>query len=174
MRHLSHTVPKIAGQAFARKYIMLGRLVTQWADIVGPELAAKAQPVGTQYRKDSRTGKPFITLEIACGSADSTLLHYRKDRILQCVNLIFGDDWISDIRFVPTSLRETPNIRNLKRPLQPDEQENLAAMLDPVADAALQERLAALGAAVLQEQARPLAPALTHGARPVRHLGKVQ
>lgn len=170
MRHLSHTVPKIAGQAFARKYIMLGRLVTQWADIVGAELAAKAQPVGTQYRKDGKTSRACITLEIACSSADAAILHYRKDLILARIAQIFGEDWITAIRFVPTALRETQNVRRVRRALQNDEKEQLAQVLRPVSDPDLQERLAALGAAVLQEQARPL----DAGARPVRHLGKVQ
>jgi hypothetical protein len=88
MRHLSQAVPKVASQAFARKYIMLGRLVTHWAEIVGADLAAKAQPVGTRYSK--RDGKPFITLEVACSSAEATILSMRVSLILEKINLGFG------------------------------------------------------------------------------------
>jgi hypothetical protein len=151
MRHLSQAVPKVASQAFARKYIMLGRLVTHWAEIVGADLAAKAQPVGTRYSK--RDGKPFITLEVACASAEATVLSMRVSLMLEKINLMFGENWVSAIRFVPVSANApAPRVRKTLKPLTESEKSYLSGVLETVADAELQARLKSLGQAILQER----------------------
>ena len=132
---------------------MLGRLVTQWADIVGPELAAKTQPVKTRYMKAGKNGKPVISLDIAVTPAEATLLLYRKDLILARINQIFGDDWVSAIRFVPIAANTpAPRPRKTIKPLTPTEKTYLSGVLETVGDADLQASLQALGLAILQDR----------------------
>lgn len=155
LRHLSQTVPRVAGQVFSRKYIMLGRLVTNWSDIVGPELAGKTQPVKIRYYK-SKTGKNASTasLDIAASTADATLLVYRKDLIIERINQIFGDRWITAIRFVPVSANSSPPPRRMsavKKILTSDQKAYLSDVLDPIKDPDLQEKLRNLGQAILQD-----------------------
>ena len=38
LKPLSERIPAIAGQAFSRKFVMLGRILTYWTDIVGADL----------------------------------------------------------------------------------------------------------------------------------------
>lgn len=154
MRHLSHTVPKVAGQAFSRKYIMLGRLITQWADIVGADMAAKTAPVGTHYMKSGKkSDKPLISLDIAATSTDATLLMYRKDLILERINQVFGQEWVTAIRFVPmTSNRRGIPQRRMTKSLTQDEKSYLSGVLDTVADDDLKARLLSLGTAILQDR----------------------
>ena len=72
LRLLSETLPKVADKAFSRKYIMLGRLVTQWDDIVGADLAKRTQPVKIRYYKPkNQKEKPKASLDIACASAEA-------------------------------------------------------------------------------------------------------
>jgi hypothetical protein len=152
MRHLSHTVPKVASQAFARKYIMLGRLVTHWGEIVGPELAAKTSPAGTRYIKKGKDGKPEIALEIAASNADATLLLYRTQAILEKINLIFGDSWIKTIQFVPLSRPPASKPRRTSKPLTSGEKTYLSGTLDTIADDDLKTLLQSLGQAILQDR----------------------
>lgn len=155
LRLLSETIPRVTGKVFARKYIMLGRLVTHWEDIVGKELAGKTQPVKIRYFKRSKeSAKATASLDIATTSADATLLHYQKDLIIERINQIFGDRWITAIRFVPVasnsqSAKIAPKPRKI---LTVDEKETLSSMLENIDDPELKQRLLNLGTAILQDR----------------------
>ena len=133
---------------------MLGRIVTQWADIVGADLENKAHPVKIRYRKIPGEKAPEATLDIASTSADATLLHYRKDLILERINQIFGERIITALRFVPVAanIPAPARPRFLKKPVSPAKQEELAAILDQIDDPELKERLETLGTSILQER----------------------
>ena len=100
LKLISDAVPKVTSKTFSRKYIALGRIVTHWEDIIGKEIADKAQPVKIHYRKaKDKQKKAEATLEVAVTSADAALLHYQKDVILERINQIFGDRWVTDLKF---------------------------------------------------------------------------
>lgn len=150
-RLISEAIPRVAGQAFSKKYIMLGRLVTRWAEVVGEDLADKTQPVKIRYYKKRGQEKPDTSLDIAASTADATLLHYRKDLILERINLIFGDRWIKAIRFVPMAANAPlPKIQK-KKILTEQDSNRIAGMLDGIDDPEMQERLKSLGEAVWRD-----------------------
>lgn len=132
---------------------MLGRLVTHWADIVGKDLADKAQPVKIRYRKVPGSDKAEAGLDIAAATADATLLHYRVGLILERINRIFGEQIVTSIRFVPLAANEkAPGRRRFsRRAISQDDRESLANMLDNIDDPELKERLETLGTSILQE-----------------------
>lgn len=153
MKPVSEAVGRVAGKSFKRKYIALGRILTHWEDIAGAELACKAQPVRLHYRKHKEAKQPTATLDIAASSADATLLHYRKDLILERINQIFGERWITAIRFVadPANIsRSVP--KKPKAPLTEHEKSYLSGMLQNIADFDLRGKLEGLGQAVLMEE----------------------
>ena len=155
MRSLSEVTARITGQSFSRKYIALGRIVNSWLEIVGPELATKAQPVKIRYnRKHKRVTKPEAALDIAVSGADATLLHYQKDLIIERINRIFGERWITDVRFVtmPVSSAGLKKPKKAKTPLTQAEKNSLSQLLDGVQEDSLRERLASLGEAILMEE----------------------
>jgi hypothetical protein len=154
LRRLSDVVPRVTGKVFGRKYIMLGRLVTHWADIVGADLADKAQPVKLRYRKIPGQTAPEVGLDIACSSAEATLLHYRKDLILERINQIFGERLVSSIRFVAVAANQTTTNRvftRKKKTLSPEDRAELSNILDKIDDPALKQRLEALGMSILSD-----------------------
>jgi hypothetical protein len=161
-RLLSEAIPAIAGKAFSRKYIMLGRLVTRWADIIGVELAARTQPVKIRYYKNKKqaakagTGeKPTASLDIACSTADATLLHYQKDLILERINQIFGDKWITAIRFVPQAANLIDVRQGGKKPAKSLTEAEKTGLSEAIAaagpDDELRRRLESLGASILKK-----------------------
>lgn len=156
LRLLSESIPGVTGKVFSRKYIMLGRLVTRWQDIVGPDLACKTQPVKIRYIKSRKKDvKATASLDIGCSSADATLLHYQKDLILERINQIFGDRWITAIRFVPVAANAPDG--GWKRPLPPkplttEQKELLSSVLENVKDPDLMAKLKSLGSAILQDR----------------------
>ena len=152
-RLISEAIPRVAGQVFSRKYIMLGRLVTHWTDIVGAELANKAQPVKINYRKRKGQEKSEASLDIAASTADATLLHYRKDLILERINRIFGDRWITAIRFVPMASNMPPPSRIKKQKfLTEQDKKYIADTVNGVEDPEIAERLKSLGEAMMKDR----------------------
>jgi hypothetical protein len=140
------------GKAFERKYIALGRIVTQWREIIGEEYADRASPAKIHYFKPKNPKeKPKATLDIAASSADCAVLMYRKDLILQRINQLFGDNWVTDIKFqhVEPKVKTKPQKRT--KPLTEDEKNHLSQLLDGVDDPELKDRLTRLGQSILQE-----------------------
>ncbi len=138
---------------FERKYIALGRIVTHWKEIVGEDMALRAQPAKIHYFKAKKDGeKPKATLDIAASSADCSVLIYQKDLLLQKLEAFFGDRWIHDIKFVhvePKTLAKPPK---RTKTLTEDEKKYLSQVLEGIEDNDIKERLAALGQSILQEK----------------------
>ncbi len=150
MRPVSEATAKVTNSVFGRKYIALGRIVSQWSDIVGPDLASKVQPCALKYRNYKvRPKNPEATLEIATSSAYATKLHYQKDLILERINQIFGEKWITAIRFVnvPANVAERPKIKKTSI-LSSDEKKYIAETLDYITDNEVRNRLENFGEAL--------------------------
>jgi hypothetical protein len=153
MRPISEATSRVTGKSFSRKYVSLGRIVTCWHEIVGDQLAGKAQPVKINYRKATKKDAPSATLDIAASSADATLLHYQKDLILERINRIFGERWITAIRFVAHAANTGPlKPKKTSKPLTEGEKNHLSGMLDSCPDADLKARLENLGTAIMTER----------------------
>ena len=152
MRPVAEATARITGKSFSRKYIALGRVVNTWNEIVGPELASKAQPAKIRYSKRPDNGNPTAVLDIATTSADATLLHYQKDLILERINRIFGEGWITGIRFVAIAGNDTRVLpRRTKKTLTETEKTYLSHILEGVEDTEIKAGLAPLGESILME-----------------------
>lgn len=158
MKALSDITAKVTAEKFSRKYISLGRIVNEWPDIIGKDLATKAQPVKIQYRKKkdnaARGEKPEARLDIAVSSADATMLHYRKDLILERINQIFGERWITSIRFVQTAVntQKKPKRLKIKKVLDLGAQEEIKTHLTNITDEELLDRLRSIGQSIYLEE----------------------
>ncbi len=155
LRPLTASVSRLTSETFSKKFVALGRILNNWNDIIGPELAVKAQPVKIHYRKPKEKGEnPEATLEIAASSADATVLHYQKDLILARINQIFGDSWIKSIRFVHIASNSDQNEGGFayKAPLKPEELHRINIALDGIDDEDLRKQLEKLGQSVLRKE----------------------
>jgi hypothetical protein len=150
MRPVSEATARVTGQSFSRKYISLGRIVNCWNEIVGKDLAGKAQPVKINYRKKDRREKPEASLDIAANPSVATLLHYQKDLIIERINQIFGERWITAIRFVAVPANQDRPRHDIKRiPLTGEEKNILSGMLQAVPDPDIRQRLESLGQEIM-------------------------
>ena len=152
LKLLSDAVPRVTGKTFKRKYIALGRIVTHWKEIMGEKMAAYAQPLKIHYRKPRRKGdKPEATLEIAASSSHSSLLIMQKGVLLEKINHIFGEQWITDIKFVHAPANVPEKQKKHSKPLTADEKNSLSLMLEMVDDPEIKKRLENMGSALLQD-----------------------
>ena len=153
LKLVSDIVPKVTDKTFKRKYIALGRVVTHWEDIMGEKMAQVAQPLKLHYRKAKRKGdKPTATLDVAVSSAQASLLIMQKGVLLEKINHVFGEQWITDIKFVhnPISMPEKP--QKTEKILSNEKKDVLSSILDVVEDAEIKARLKTMGRAVLSDQ----------------------
>jgi len=152
MRPLSEATSRVSSKNFSRKYIALGRIVNQWAEVMGNEFADKAQPVKIHYRKGGKNKKPTATLDIATSDSNATILNYQKGLILERLNRLFGDNWVTDIKFVASELAETPLTgRKINKPLSPLDKKYIDTTLDDIDDPEFKERLKNLGTALMMD-----------------------
>lgn len=75
------------------------RLLTHWADIVGPETAARARPVNVSYSK----GGFGATLTVLTTSAQAPMLQMQLPQIREKVNACYGYNAIARIRITQTA-----------------------------------------------------------------------
>lgn len=155
LRPLNASISQLTSATFSKKFVALGRILNNWNDIIGPELAVKAQPVKIHYRKPKQKGdNPEATLEIAASSADATVLHYQKDLILARINQIFGDSWIKSIRFVhiASNSDDADGIFPYSAPLNSEEIGRITSALNGIDDDELRKQLEKLGQSVLRKE----------------------
>jgi len=152
LKLVSSSLPKVTDKVFQRKYIALGRIVTCWEEIIGQQMAQKAQPVKIRYKKTKdKKQKPDAVLEIAVSSANASLLSMQKGVILERINQIFGDQWITDIRFIHQPANFKPKSSKPGRTLSDGDRESLSNLLDKIDDPVMRERLNSLGEALLKD-----------------------
>lgn len=87
---------KQAGQS---RGFAVSRLLTQWDEIVGPELAALARPVRVHYGR----GSIGATLTLLVSGAAAPLVQMRLPRIVEKVNACYGYAAIGQVRVTQTA-----------------------------------------------------------------------
>lgn len=155
LKPISDSVAKLTKESFSRKFVSLSRILTQWEDIIGKDMAGKCQPIKLNYRKPkSKNDKPQATLDIAASSADAAVLVFQKTLILERINQLFGDNWVTDIKFDHLAARDTKKAseRKVKPLLTPEDMQNLSATLGSIEDEELKKRLERLGQGVLRKR----------------------
>ncbi len=126
---------------------------------MGPSFSSKTQPLKIHYRRPrKKTDKPSATLDIAASSSDSTTLHYQKNLVLERINHIFGDKWITDIRFVHVPANKNLSLGTKKtareKPLSEEETKFLSETLEKIEDNELRSRLEKFGTALIRNKER--------------------
>jgi hypothetical protein len=133
---------------FARQGFASRELVTRWAEIAGPEIAAHSQPLKIQWPRPVE-GQPqeLATLVLRVEGPMALEIQHSSDVVLERVNRFFG--WSAVGRL---ALRQAPLSRpnRPKRPKGPDAAEiaKVSATLTSVEDDNLKAALARLGASI--------------------------
>ena len=78
----------------------VARLLTHWAEVVGPEVAAVARPVSVGYARGGGLG---ATLTVLTTGAHAPMLQMQEPVLREKVNACYGYAAISRIRFTQTA-----------------------------------------------------------------------
>jgi hypothetical protein len=137
-------------ETFAKQGFTSAELVTRWTDIVGPEIAAHAEPLKIQWpRGDHDAAEPAVLVLRVEGPTAIEIQHL-AGVIVERVNRFFG--WSAIGRL---ALRQAPLTRRERKSMpgpDPAATQAIAASLADVADDDLRQALARLGASVEQNR----------------------
>ena len=145
---LSVLLSDVFSDAYAKQGFAARELVTRWAEIAGPEIAAHCEPLKMQWPRPVE-GQPQepATLVLRVEGPMALEIQHSSDVILQRVNRFFG--WSAVGRL---ALRQAPLARRERRtrPPAPDAKAvaEVEGTLSSVEDADLRAALARLGAAI--------------------------
>ena len=144
-KRLADVASACLADSFARQGFASAELVTQWPDIVGPEIAGLAEPIKLQWPRTTGEVEP-ATLVLRVEGPASIEVQHLSNVILERVNRFVG--WRAVERI---ALRQAPLRRHLKqarRAADPAAAAAVAATLDKIDDEPLRAALGRLGAAI--------------------------
>jgi hypothetical protein len=111
-RALAEVLRKTLTDAFAKQGFASVELVTRWAEIVGPEIAAHSQPEKIQWPRtpQARNAPEPGTLMLRVEGPAALEVQHLSDVILQRVNQFFGWQAVGSMRLrqAPLSRRAVP------------------------------------------------------------------
>jgi hypothetical protein len=146
-RPLADLINRCLGEAFARQGFASADIVTHWPDIVGPEIAAHAEPIKLRWPRGGDEAPEPATLELRVEGPAAIEIQHLSGVIVERVNRFFG--WRAIDRI---AIRQAPLARRARsRPARAPSAEataRVAARLPDIADADLRAALARLGAAI--------------------------
>lgn len=139
------------------------RLLTHWAEIAGPEIAAISRPVEVSYGR----GGFGATLSLLTTGANAPMLEMQKEKLRERVNATYGYNAIARIRVTQThasgfaegqvSFDHRPAAAPPSRP-DPAITAAAHAAAQPITDEGLRHALEALGKNVLSKSKRQKGP----------------
>lgn len=140
---------RLAGE---KRGFALSRLLTQWEEIVGPDLARVTRPVKMGYARDGFGG----TLTVLVMGAHAPMIEMQKDALRARVNACYGYNAVSRVAFTQTSAQGfaegqaafTPAPRTIPAP-DPAVAAKAAETAAPVQDQGLRAALELLARNVL-------------------------
>jgi len=147
-RTLAELLQATLTETFARQGFAATELVTRWADIVGAEIAAHAEPLKITWPRPIGDAPPEpATLILRVEGPAALEIQHQSGVLIERVNRFFGWQAVGRLalRQAPLRRREPPPRRAAP---DPTETARVAATLPAIADDDLRQALARLGAAV--------------------------
>jgi hypothetical protein len=146
-RSLSELATGYLAETFKRQGFASTELVTRWAEIVGPEIAAHAEPVKLQWARaaDGEPAEP-ATLVLRVEGPAAIEIQHQSNIVLERINRFFGWQAVGRLalRQAPLKRRDTP----ARTTVDTEAAARVAAALKDVNDDNLRMALGRLGAAV--------------------------
>lgn len=146
-RSIGNLLPAVTRQVTPRRGLALGTLLTNWGEIVGPDLARDTAPVRVA-RGPGGKGPAILHIQVAPPKALE--IQHQTAQICERVNAFLGYGAIGRLKLI----QEAPVVAQRRRrgveirAMTPAEEHRLSVQLDGIGDPALRDALGRLGAAI--------------------------
>jgi hypothetical protein len=151
MQTLDKPFRNLTQAAFARYGFAYGDLLSQWAAIVGEDIARACRPERISWPRQAGESRQrqggILILRAMPGQALE--LHYETPRLMERINAFYGYSAIIAIKIRQATADAAKPARRPLAPLALDEAAALDAELDGIGDDALRQALHRLGAGTL-------------------------
>ncbi|MFZ4805777.1 MAG: DUF721 domain-containing protein [Hyphomicrobiaceae bacterium] len=165
-RAVGSYVPKLTQKAFEKYGFSAATLLTDWATIVGTELASFTAPERLKWPRgveaygevaDGAQGRPGATLILRVDGPRALEIEHRGRQILERINAYFGYRAVSEMRIVQAPIirrdaRPTKPTAGTARPVAP--RSGPAVDLQGIPDEKLRAALATLEASIASDRRR--------------------
>ncbi|HWA42638.1 MAG TPA: DciA family protein [Hypericibacter adhaerens] len=156
MQALAASLPGIAGKALGKRGLAEGGLVTDWTAIVGEQLARSTLPLKLAFAgRERRDG----TLHLRVAGAIALELQHLEPQLIERINAYLGYGAVARLRLERGPLPQVARGRRLAEPstapLAPAESAAIDRSVEGIADEALRQSLARLGATLAREAKKP-------------------
>ena len=152
-RPLSDFVPGLTKDILGKKSLLFGKMIADWPNIAGADIAAKTVPLDLKYAK-KLDQKSQATLHLAVQSAYALEVSYQKSLLIERLNMFFGYPAIKDIKIIQqTSVMDSKKETAAPtRPLTMQQEKVLDGIVAEIQENDLQTALKNLGKAILSRQ----------------------
>lgn len=132
-------VPKLTHKAFEKYGFAAAALITDWAMIVGKDIAAYTAPERLKWPRgvgirddvaDGAEGRPGATLIVRVEPARALDVQYKAQQILERINSHFGYGAVIELRILQAPLPERQTAAALRSPPPPCAAPELAGITD--------------------------------------------
>ena len=152
MRAVGQELPRIAGRALGKRGLGEAHLLSEWASVVGAELAAETLPTKLAFPPGERRNG---TLRLRVTSSAALAVQHREPQIVERINGFLGYPAVRRLALVQGPLPgETRPRPPSPRPLTPEEAGLLDRSLVQVPDSGLKSALRRLGEAISRGRRR--------------------
>lgn len=146
LRRLPEMMTRVLDPAARRRGLASASLLADWAAIVGPALAARAQPVKLGRDYEGRGG----VLHLRVSGAAALELQHAGPQIVERINTHFGYAAVGQLRLIQAPISRGPAKPPAppSRALSPAKAARIEVVVESIDDGALKEALAGLGRAL--------------------------
>jgi hypothetical protein len=144
-RPLARIVPKVAGKALGKRGMAFGTLITDWATIMGPELARTTLPQKLAFPPGQREG---ATLHLKVSGSAALEVQHSEPQLIERINAFFGYQAVERIKLIQGPLPGGPRRPKVQRPMTAEEESSIQRAAQSVEDEGLRDALIRLGRAV--------------------------
>ena len=149
MRVAGSLVGALTKKALGKRGFASAAIITDWATIVGPDLAKHTRPQKLTFPKGKRDGG---TVHILTSGPMALQLQHLAPMVVDRINSFFGYGAVAEIRLVQGALTQNEMLkkRHPTRPLTEADESHLGALTAGIEDDGIRERVRRLGIAVLR------------------------
>jgi len=160
-RAVGSYVPKLTHKAFAKYGFAAAALITDWASIVGKDIAAYTAPERLKWRRGAGSaedadegydGHQGATLIVRVEAARALDIQYKAHQLMERINRHFGYRAVAELRVI-----QSPRVGRIEVPAAPVSAPPAAASapeLAEIADERLRAALAALKSGMMAQSQR--------------------
>ncbi len=154
-KRLSSLLPKSTRHVTWKKGNLYSKMLKEWPQIIGKDLATKAVPLESKYLNSQKKSKNKVQVILGVNSAFAPEVHAQSQIITERLNMFFGYNAVENIKLVhkpAETHRKEDEAQTPKPELPSTDKHRIDDEITEIEDPELKNALKRLGRAILTRQ----------------------